>query len=193
VWRSLWDQLSRPLQIESLPGSFFETFGHPEILASHGSLNLGGHGTIETGLVIFLGVVLAALWGGFARGTVESGRLVRFSAAAVCAVMIFGKVLSPQFMIWLVPLVPMVRGKRGLRASVLLAIALVATQAWFPNRYYSYVYHGHLAWLVFARNLLLIAILALLALPVVRRRPSVVAPTPRKKQEIAEVRTGTMA
>ena len=193
VWRSLWDQLSRPLQIESLPGSFFETFGHPQIMASHGSLNLAGHGTIEIVLVIVLALVLAALWIAFARGTVDSARLVRFSAAAVCAVMIFGKVLSPQFMIWLVPLVPMVQGKRGLRASALLALALVATQTWFPNRYYSYVYNGHLAWLVFARNLMLIAILALLALPIVRRRAPAPVPPPRKSREFAEVESGTMA
>jgi hypothetical protein len=78
---------------------------------------------------------------------------------------VFGKVLSPQFVIWLVPLVPMVRGRRGLAATALLGIALLDMLVWFPNRYYPYVSSGHLAWLVFARDLLLVAALAVLAVP----------------------------
>jgi hypothetical protein len=36
---------------------------------------------------------------------------------------------------------------------------------WFPGRYYDYVFGGHLAWLVLARDLLLAGLLALLAYP----------------------------
>ena len=46
-----------------------------------------------------------------------------------------GKVLSPQFLIWLVPLVPLVRGRRGLAAAAMLGAAMLLTQAWFPDRY----------------------------------------------------------
>ena len=58
---------------------------------------------------------------------------MRWSAAAVVAFVALGKVLSPQFLIWLAPLVPLVAGRRGLRASVLLVVALVLTQLWFPS------------------------------------------------------------
>ena len=114
---------------------------------------------------VILIAVLLALWVGFARGPAESARLVRYAAACVVAFVILGKVLSPQFMIWLVPLVALVRGRRGIAAMSLVGVAAVAGQFWFPNRYYDYVNHGHLAWLVLTRDLLLLGVLAVLAAP----------------------------
>ncbi|HUY72604.1 MAG TPA: hypothetical protein VMV08_10200 [Gaiellaceae bacterium] len=171
LWLSVWGQLSRPLQIETLPGAFFETFGHPAVIGSHGSLNLGGHSWLELVFELTLSLTLFALWIGFARGPAEPARLARYFAACVCAFIILGKVISPQFLIWLVPLVPLTRGRRGIVATALLALALIATQVWFPGRYYPYVYQGQLAWVVFARDLLLVAILAVLALPASSLRP----------------------
>ena len=49
----------------------------------------------------------------------------------------YGKVFSLQFLICLFPLVPRVRGRRGLWASGLFFTALVLTQLWFPGRYWS--------------------------------------------------------
>jgi hypothetical protein len=74
-------------------------------------------------------------------------------------------VLSPQFLIWLVPLVPLVRGLRGIAACVLLAAALIMTQVYFPQRYWEYIFHLHLAWVVLVRNLLLVALLVTVSLP----------------------------
>ncbi len=65
--------------------------------------------------------MIVALWLAFLRGPVDQDRLVRYSAACVCAFVAFGKVLSPQFLLWLVPFVPLVRGRRGLAATGLLA------------------------------------------------------------------------
>ncbi len=51
LWNSLWDQLSRPLQIETLPAAFLKTFGHPALVGSHGSVNLQGRGNCARGRV----------------------------------------------------------------------------------------------------------------------------------------------
>jgi hypothetical protein len=84
----------------------------------------------------------------------------------------FGKVLSPQFLIWLVPVVALVRGLRGIAACALLAGAMIATQVYFPGRYWEYIFQLHLAWVVLLRNVLLVALLATLSLPVRARASS---------------------
>ena len=49
-----------------------ETFGHPTIIPSHGSLNLGGQATVEVIFTLILIAVLLSLWIGFARGPAEA-------------------------------------------------------------------------------------------------------------------------
>ena len=85
--------------------------------------------------------------------------------------MAFGKVLSPQFLIWLIPVVPLVAGRRGLTASLLLAAALVVTQLWFPYRYWDLALHfGALeSWLVLSGTCVLVALFACLARGLVER------------------------
>ncbi len=80
--------------------------------------------------------------------------------------------LSPQFLIWLIPLVPLVRGRRGMAASALLLVALVLTQLWFPNRYWRLALQQDAiaSWLVFARDLVLVLLALVLAMP--RRAPA---------------------
>ena len=112
------------------------TFEHPEIKSSHGSKNLPNRNGLAAATSAVLLALLLALWIGFARGPIEPERLKRYAAACVCAFVCFGKVLSPQFLIWLVPVVPLVRGKRGVAAAALLAAALINTQVWFPGRYF---------------------------------------------------------
>jgi uncharacterized membrane protein len=164
-WHSVSGQISRPLQIESLGASLLTTFSHPHVIATHGSLNLGGESTVAAVTTALELLVLIALWIGFARGPAVGDRLVRYTAACICAFVVLGKVLSPQFLIWLVPLVALVRGVRGLVASLLLVAALIATQVYFPQRYWEYIFHLHLAWVVLLRNAILVALLATLSLP----------------------------
>ena len=141
------------------------TFGKPLIVDSHGSQSIDGHGTLAALSSLCGAAVLVALWVAFARGAADRERFVRYAAACVCAFVAFGKVLSPQYLIWLVPLVALVRGRRGIAAVALLVAALVATQAWFPDHYWAYVDDLDRAWLVLLRNLLLVALVAVLSLP----------------------------
>jgi uncharacterized membrane protein len=165
LWSSLSGQLSRPLQIESVGAAVLTTFGRPAIVTSHGSQNVVGHGAVAAVLTIAQAFALIALWVAFARGPATGERLVRYAAACTCAFVAFGKVLSPQYLLWLIPLVPLVRGRRGLLATGLLAAALVLTQVWFPQRYFDYALHLRLAGVVLARDLVLVVLVAALALP----------------------------
>jgi hypothetical protein len=174
VWHSISVQLGRPLQVESIGAAFLlvahNVFGFA--LAgetSHGSQNVAGgpaHALAVVSSLVQI-AVLVWIWWSFSRGPATARNLVGASAAAVCAFVAFGKVLSPQFLIWLIPVVPLVRGRRGLSASGLLLAALVLTQVWFPFRYFRLAldFEGGLSWVLLARDLLLVALAVLLAWP----------------------------
>lgn len=174
VWDALTRQTSRPLQIETLGAGVLLVLHQiagigVTMESSHGSQNLAGSGpdalaTIQTVLQL---TAIVWVWIWFARGPADRERLVRGTAAVVCAFIAFGKVLSPQFLIWLVPLVPLIRGRRGLAAGVFLVVALVLTQLWFPYRYWDLVLHFRAfpSWLVFFRDLVLVALYAVLVWP----------------------------
>jgi Glycosyltransferase family 87 len=181
VWDSLRTQLDRPLQVESLGSALLLAAHHivgvgvtPE--TSHGSQNLAGSAADEMAIaaVVVQGLALLWIWISFARGPGTREGFVRSAAASLCAFVAFGKVLSPQFLIWLIPVVPLVRGRRGLAAGSLLAVALALTQIWFPFRYFRLALHFEegLSWLLLARDLTLVAIAALLGLSLRRREPA---------------------
>jgi hypothetical protein len=181
VWESVRRQASRPLQIESLGSGILlaahQVGGlHLHVVTSHGSQNLAGSlprtlGAIET---VLLALSLLVTWALAARAPATPERLVRYSAAAVTAFVAFDKVLSPQFMIWLIPLVPLVGGRRGLTASALLGLALLLTQLWFPIRYWDLVLRlkAFPSWAVLARDLVLVALLAVLLVSRREREPA---------------------
>ena len=179
VWESFTRQTGRPLQIESLGAGVLLVLHQVAgvgitMRSSHGSQNLAGPGADALAALqsVLQAAAVVAVWIWFARGPAERDRLVRASAAAVCALIAFGKVLSPQFLIWLIPLVPLVRGRRGLFAGAVLGLALVLTQLWFPFRYWSLALHFAAlpSWLVLARDLVLFGLLAALVAPSRLRR-----------------------
>jgi hypothetical protein len=169
LWDSLTSQLGRPLQIESL-GSSLLLVAHqlgvydPTVVSTHGSQNLAGSfpdslASILTALQV---VAIVAVWILASGRGASRERLLAASAAAVVAFIAFGKVLSPQFLIWLLPLVPLVGGSTGLAACAIFAVTLVTTQLWFPHRYWDLVTLGPEAWLVLVRDLLLVGLFAAL-------------------------------
>jgi glycosyl transferase family 87 len=180
MWDSITRQTNRPLQIESLGSSLLLVLHQiagvgVTMESSHGSQNLAGGGPNALAAVQSVLQILsvAAVWAWFTRGPMDRDRLVRAFAAAVCAFIAFSKVFSPQFMIWLIPLVPLVRGRRGVLASGVLALALVLTQMWFPFNYWDLVaFDAYPSSLVFVRDLVMLGLLAALLVPTRRARPA---------------------
>jgi uncharacterized membrane protein len=148
VAHAFHEQFARPLQLESLGAAVLIAIHHLagttlHMQGSFGSLNVTGPGThaaaiAATGITV---LVLAALYVAYGRSDADEDDLLRFSAAVVAVTIAFGKVFSPQFLIWLLPLVPLVRGLRGAVATGLLYVSLVLTQIWFPHRYWDLAYH----------------------------------------------------
>jgi hypothetical protein len=172
VWHSVSVQLGRPLQVESIGAAVLLVAHHVFGFGlagetSHGSQNVAGTAADVLGVAstVVQAAVLVWIWVSFARGPATGSTLVRAFAAAVCAFIAFGKVLSPQFLIWLIPVVPLVRGRRGLWAGALLLAALVLTQIWFPFRYFRLAldFEAGLSWVLLARDLVLVALALLLA------------------------------
>ncbi|MBA3716929.1 MAG: DUF2029 domain-containing protein [Actinobacteria bacterium] len=174
VLHSLSEQVGRPLQLESLGAAVLLGLHHlfglgVTMSSSHGSQNLAG--SLPNALAVIQSIVqdaaIIATWIWFARGEPGRERFVRASAIALLSYIALGKVLSPQYLIWLVPLVPLVWGRRGVVASGLLAVAAMLTQTYFPYRYWDFALHfDELAsWTVLVRDLVLVGLLAVLASP----------------------------
>jgi hypothetical protein len=181
VANSIGRQLGRPLQVESLGAGVLLAFHHAADTSlgwasGSGSQNLTG--TAADSLAVVQGIAqvaaLALVWVGFARGPATTERLVRYAAASVVAFVALSKVLSPQFLVWLVLLVPLVGGPRRRAALGLLALACVATAVWFPARYWELVkeFDPLASWLVLFRGVVLLALLAVLTLPARESAPS---------------------
>lgn len=165
-------QLDRPLQIESLGAGVLLALHHAAGMplawaSSHGSQNLTGTvavvaAAVATALQI---AVLAYVWWRFAqRAPVTEAGLAEACAAVLVAFVALGKVLSPQFLVWLFPVVGLVAGRRLWTALGLFVAASGLTRGWFPDRYWRLVFDfDELAsWLVLARDLCLVVLLALL-------------------------------
>ena len=82
-------------------------------------------------------------------------------ATTLAGMLATGKVLSPQFLVWLLPACLLVAGRYRLHAMVATAGAMVVTQLYFPYRYWELVaLQDRPVALLAIRNALLIVLVA---------------------------------
>jgi Glycosyltransferase family 87 len=165
---SLRTQANRGLQMESLWASFLlglhqvGAYSARVVVGKPYSLDLAGTVPDALRVVSTIAVVVCAIWIWlrYARGPRTNERVIAAVTAVVLVFAVLGRVLSPQYLLWLVPLVPL----DGLAATLLFLLALGVTQIWarFPRAFDSMAHLGAIDWAVLARNVVLVALLAVL-------------------------------
>ncbi len=169
TWRLFAYHLDRPLQIESLGSSIVHVAGLPfRSLNSYGSENVAGSvpdalATLSTLLLVAcLVAIVAVLARGLRRRSSAAAELwVAATAATIVAAVTLGKVVSPQYLVWLLPATLLVAASRGRVAAIVLPVAMVLTQLIFPLFYADLVERGDPVpvGLLVARNALLVVML----------------------------------
>jgi uncharacterized membrane protein len=165
---SFRSQAARGLQIESLGAQLLVAahhlgwYGVTVVHHTHGAVTYDVRGTLPRvlgalGSALQLAAVALVAWL-YARGDDGARRLTVAFATAVAGFLAFTRVFSPQYLVWLVPLVPLVDSAA---AWSLLAAALVLDQVWFFH-YGSIVTLGGRSWFVLARDGAVVALFALL-------------------------------
>jgi hypothetical protein len=170
----------RPLHIESLGGSALLGLHELGLYDAGVYVSFGGSqdldGTLAAAVAAVQGAVAAAavllVWLLFARGVRSQARALTAAAASVVTLVAFGKVLSPQFLIWLVVVLPLVERRLFARAFGLVVAGLVLTRAYFPDRYEDLILlEGHVVWIALLRNLVLVALAVYLIAALRHREP----------------------
>jgi bacteriorhodopsin len=81
----------------------------------------------------------------------------------VTALVATGKVFSPQFLLWLIVLVPLVPGMTGRIATIACLVAMLLTTSLFPFRYFALSQAAALqTTLLLVRNGIVLAVFVLL-------------------------------
>ncbi|MFO0950902.1 MAG: glycosyltransferase 87 family protein [Isosphaeraceae bacterium] len=91
----------------------------------------------------------------------RSGResVLRFAAASVLAYVVFGKVLSPQYLLWLIPFVASMPGRSGTWSRGVFLLACLVTTALFPLGFHWLLsFRGWAVGLLNYRNALLVGL-----------------------------------
>jgi uncharacterized membrane protein len=175
VFESFRSQAVRGLQVESLGASVLLVLDRlglyrADVVLTTGvaGRNLAG-GAADAVAAVLLGLealAVAAVWGLYARAREAREALPLACAAAVAGFLAFTKVFSPQYLVWLLPLV-VVAG--GTAAVALIAVALVLAQVWFFH--YGALFRVEWpVWLLLARNLAMVALYAVLACTLARSK-----------------------
>jgi uncharacterized membrane protein len=176
-------QIHRPLQEESLGAALLIAAHHLTGLGlgleqSYGSLNLGGTraALVEAVTTVVELAALGWVWFVCTRRRLTAGEAATGTAAAVAVLLAFGKVLSPQYLIWLIPLVAVVGRRVRPLVVLLLIVGCGLTQSWYPRRAYALAVHFHQpeSWLLLARDLVLVVLAVVLMRSLSRDRETAV-------------------
>jgi uncharacterized membrane protein len=181
LWDSFDAQSSRGLQIESLGSAVLLAAHHLELYeatvvrGATGAATRDLAGSLPDALAALTSVLqilaLLAVWLLFLREPRSPERLVLAFAAAAAAFLAFNKFVSPQYVVWLIPLVLLLPGRSGLLATGLVAASLVLAQVWFFH--YSRVFElERITWLVVVRDAALLALYVLLLVRLKTSTPS---------------------
>jgi uncharacterized membrane protein len=205
----------RPVQIESSPalvllGLDAAGVGHAASVSSHRSAGLvhPADDAVTSLFVIALVALVAIVCAAVASRTADgagvpdalagSRQMVLGALAATVGFAVFGKVLSPQFVIWAIPLgaLAFAWGLHALAAAVV--IAAVLTWIEFPAHYFEVVAREPLAiGLVALRNLALLAVIVLSARELRPRREGEEFDAgelqPRRQEELLDGRRPALA
>ncbi len=171
VWDSAHSQVGRALHAESLAASVLlvaDRLGlyDARVVTAAPAVSRDLAGTLPDALATASAAVAVAA--ALAPGLIALRRRVEpgvMFAASVAGFLAFTKVLSPQYLVWLIPLVPL----DGIAAAVLLVAALALAQSWYFH-YRDLWAVGPQAWTLFARNLVLVALFAVLTAGLSGRR-----------------------
>jgi glycosyl transferase family 87 len=166
----------RTLQVESLGASAFEV---AHVLGASGISTAVGHGGFEISasgataarwILVVIGAAgyLWLVWAGW-RSKASNLQLV---TALLAVLVVFAPVLSPQFLLWLLPISACAYGLG--RENVVLLVAILFTQIGLQNYDGVDALSGSFVWPVAARNVYLLLYLGLVAAPILRagQRPA---------------------
>ncbi|HEY6672956.1 MAG TPA: glycosyltransferase family 87 protein [Solirubrobacterales bacterium] len=166
----------RTLQVESLGASAFEV---AHVLGASGISTRVGHGGFEisasgaTAARWILVVIGAAgyLWLAWAGWRSKASNL-KLVTGLLAVLVVFAPVLSPQFLLWLLPISACAYGLG--RENLVLLVAVLFTQIALQNYDGVDALSGSFVWPVAARNVYLLLYLGLVAAPILRagQRPA---------------------
>jgi hypothetical protein len=141
-------QLDRPVQVESTAASVLlgldaAGLGEARSVNSHRSdgLEHPADGAVGGALLaaLLLAIATTAVAVGRTARADDGRRLVLASLAVVLAFAVLGRVLSPQYLIWTVPLAALAFAWRMHALAAAVTAAIVLTQVEFPSRYFDVV------------------------------------------------------
>ena len=187
-WYSMSYHLERGLHSESLYGTALlveQVFG---LTTVKGAMTFGSW-NLDSALadllarwslyftVVCLTIVYASHWWRVrkrpatevAAGRPDAGAtqlLIRYACVAVLVFILANKVFSPQYLIWLCPLLPLIGGRWRNVVWGLFIVAAAATQYVYPYHYIEFAqFTPHVVLTLAARDILLVAAAILMLLP----------------------------